>query len=417
MSERDFRDKTAIAGIGYSRSLEQPGAFSKNSGVDVLTLAVRAAREACADAGIDPKEIDGAVMYEIGSDSIAVRAVVSALGCVRNSYVSSLVGGGPLASLAVVQAAQAVHHGICSYVLVYRAMNGRSEVRMGQWGSGWGSGWGNQGDQRVTAVPRIGGDGQFTRVYGLAGAPSESAFEARRYMELHGVTSADFAEWAVGARANAVANPRAVMRKPITVEDHQASPLITEPYHLLDCCLETDVACALIVTTAERARDLRKHPVLVSAGSGGHRSADEIVDTGMRTLGPRLLSAAGVERGDVDLFEAYDNFTDMPMRMLEDMGWCARGEAKDFAGEGRTRLDGELPMNTHGGLMNEGYCHGFNNVLEAVQQLRWEAEDLCPEWTAGKHTYDRAICRQVPEPEVALNASVGGLSGLVMRRA
>ena len=412
MRQSDFRDKTAIAGIGYSRSAEHPGAFSKNSGVDVLTLAVRAAREACADAGIDPKDIDGAVMYEIGGDSAPVRSVVSALGCRDNTYVSSLVGGGPLASLAIVDAAQAVYHGICEHVLVYRAMNGRSGVRMGQWGSGWGSSASGARD----GIPRVGGASQFTSIYGLAGAVSEFAFEARRYLELYGVTSADLGRWAARSRSNAIANPRAIMRKPITVEDHQSSPLIAEPYHLLDCCLETDVGCAVIVTTAERARDLRARPVLVSAGSGGRRPQDEIMDTAMLTLGPRLLAAAGVERGDIDLFEAYDAFTDLPMRLLEDMGWCGRGEAKDFAAEGRTALDGEVPMNTHGGLINEGYCHGFNNVLEAVQQLRWEAEDLCPDWAGGKHTYDRAVCRQVREPEVALNVSVAGLSGLVLRR-
>lgn len=412
MTESEFRDKTAIAGIGYSRSAENPGAFTKNSGVDVLTLAVRAARAACADAGIDPKDIDGAVMYEIGSDSAPLRDVVSALGCRDNTYVSSMVGGGPLASLAIVAAAQAVYHGISDCVLVYRAMNGRSGLRMGQWGSGWGGAAGrSHGD-----IPRVGGSSQFTTIYGLAGAASEYAFEARRYFELYGVTSEDLGRWAVASRANAVANPRAVMRKPMTLEDHQDSPMIAEPYHLLDCCLETDVGCAVIVTSAERARDLRARPVLISAGSGGQRPRDEIVDTGMRTLGPRLLEAAGIGLGDIDLFEAYDAFTDLPMRLLEDMGWCERGEARHFAAEGRTALDGELPVNTHGGLINEGYCHGFNNILEAVQQLRWEAEDLCPHWADGVHTFDRTVCRQVREPEIALNASVAGFSGLVLRR-
>ena len=406
--QADFRNRTAIAGIGYSRSEQDPGAFSKNSGVDVLTLAKRAAREAAADAGIDVKDIDGAVMYEIGNDSVPIRTLISALGCRQNSYVSSLVGGGPLASLAVVQAAQAVYHGICRYVLVYRAMNGRSGVRMGQWGAGWG------GD-RATAVPRVGGEGQFSRIYGLAGAPSESGFEARRYMDLYGVSSEDFARWAVNARMNAVNNPRAIMRKPITIEDHQQSPLIVEPYHLLDCCLETDVACAVIVTTTERARDLAQPVVSISSGSGGHRSFKELVDTGLIELGPRLLEDAGVWLSDIDLFEAYDNFTDMPFRLLEDMGWCGRGEAKQFVAEGRMSLDGDLPVNTHGGLINEGYCHGFNNVLEAVQQLRGQAEDLCPDWISGNHTYDRSICRQVRGAKVALNASVGGFSGLILQ--
>ena len=156
--------------------------------------------------------------------------------------------------------------------------------------------------------------------------------------------------------------------------------------------------------------------MLISAGIGGGRPLPDIVDTGLVKIGPRLLQAAGIELGDIDVFEGYDNFTDMPMRMMEDMGWCKRGEAKEFIQEGRVTLDGELPVNTNGGLMNEGYCHGFNNVLEAVQQLRGEAEDLCPGWRDGAHSYDRDCCRQVRDARIALNASVQGSSALILRR-
>jgi acetyl-CoA acetyltransferase len=406
MSERDFRDKTAIAGIGYSRSPAHPGAFSKNSGVDVLTLATRAARAACADAGLDPKEIDGAVMYQMFDDSVRTGLLLSALGCRQVGYASNLVGGGNYSSFAVFQAAQAVYHGICNYVLVYRALNGRSGVRMGHWGAGAGGG-----------SSRVGGESQFSSIYGLAGAASHHGFEARRYMDLYGVTSLDLAHFAVNSRSNAVKNPRAMMRTPITVEDHQNSRMICDPYHLLDCCQETDVACALIVTSAERARALRKRPVLISAGIGGGVSpTPNIEDTNLINIGPRLLRAADVELKDIDIFEAYDAFTDMPMRMIEDMGWCRRGEARDFIKDGRISLDGELPTQTHGGLINEGYCHGFNNVLEAVQQLRGDAEDLCPNWQNGEHTYDRALCRQVRGAEVALNASVLGSSAIILKK-
>lgn len=408
MPEAEFRDKTAIAAIGYSRSPENPGGFSKNSGVDVLTLAVRAARQACEDAGIDPKDIDGGVMYSTADDSAPLRKVLSALGSREVNYISNMSGGGPLASLSVVQAAQAVYHGICNYVLVYRAMNGRSGTRMGNWGAAFGSG--------AVGGNRVGGDSQFSRIYGLAGAPSESGFEARRYMDVNGVTSLDFANFAVLQRSNAVKNPRATMRTPITVDDHQQSRWISDPYHLLDCCLETDVGCALIVTTAERARELNTTPVLISAAMGGSRSSRELAETALVSIGPRMLGDAGITLGDIDVFTAYDNFSDMPMRMLEDMGWCARGGAKYMVANGEIALDGRIPVNPHGGLMNEGYCHGFNNILEAVQQLRGEAEDLCPNWHKGEHTYDRALCRQVRDAEIALNASVGGLSGLVLRR-
>ena len=406
MSEQDFRDKTAIAGIGYSRSVENPGGFSKKSGVDVLTLAVRAARSACADAGLDPREVDGAVMYQMFDDSVRTGLVLSALGSRKVGYASNLVGGGNYASFAVIQAAQAVYHGIANYVLVYRALNGRSGIRIGHWGASAGGG-----------LPRVGGESQFSSIYGLAGAASNHGFEARRYMDLYGVTSLDLAHFAVNSRSNAIKNPRAMMRTPLTIEDHQQSRIISDPYHLFDCCQETDVACAMIVTSAERARALKKRPVLISAGIGGGVSpVPNIEDTNLINIGPRLLAAAGVELSDIDVFEGYDAFTDMPMRMIEDMGWCKRGEAKDFIKDGRIGLDGDLPSQTHGGLINEGYCHGFNNVLEAVQQLRGDAEDLCPNWHLGEHTYDRKLCRQVRDAEIALNVSVLGSSAIILKR-
>jgi acetyl-CoA acetyltransferase len=161
---------------------------------------------------------------------------------------------------------------------------------------------------------------------------------------------------------------------------------------------------------------MRKRPVLVSAGIGGSSPLPDIVDTGLIHIGPRLLQAAGIELSDIDIFEGYDNFTDMPMRMIEDMGWCQRGEAKQFVADGHISLDGRLPVNTNGGLMNEAHCHGINNVLEAVQQLRGEAEDLCPNWHEAEHTYDRTLCRQVRDPEIVLNASVQGSSALILKR-
>lgn len=405
MSERDFRSKTAVAGIGYSRSPEVPGAFTRVSGVSVLTLAVRAAKEACQDAGIEPNELDGAVCYHLANDSVPPNGVLAALGAKKVNYASNLAGGGNYASFAIVQAAQAVYHGISNYCLVYRAMNGYSGVRMGQLGREAGIG-----------MSRVGGPGQFTSIYGLAGPPSFFAFQAQRYMGLYKVTSLDFASFCINSRDNAIKNPRAIMRQPLTVEEHQNSRMVVHPYRLFDCCLETDVACAMVITTTEQARRLKKRVVTISAGIGGGIPPDDVVDTGLIHTGPRILKAAGIELKDIDVFEPYDNFTDCPMRLIEDMGWCKRGQAKDFIKDGRISLDGELPIVTSGGLMNEGYAHGLNNALEAVQQLRGEAEDLCPDWQHGNHTYDRSICRQVRDPEVALHTGVVGGSAVILRR-
>jgi acetyl-CoA acetyltransferase len=205
------------------------------------------------------------------------------------------------------------------------------------------------------------------------------------------------------------------------VDDHQQSRMIVHPYHIMDCCQETDVACALIVTTAERARDLKKQRVLISGAVSGSGSLartypQENFDTEMIQNTPRLLAAADVALKDVDFAELYDQFTGNPFYLTEDIGWCKRGEAKDFFGDGHMELDGDVPMQTHGGLMNEGYAHGLNHPLEAVQQLRGEAEDLCPNWQAGEHTFDRKLCRQVRNAEIGLSVASMGNSALVLRK-
>ncbi len=405
MSAEGFRDQTAIVGIGYSRSAESPGGFSKNSGESVLTLAVRAAREACADAGVAPVDVEGAVMYSLSNDSVGPGQVLSALGSRNIKYGVTIDGGGNNPSLIATLAGQAVHGGAARYVLAYRAMNGRSGIRTGQLG-------GNTA--RGNLAP---GPAQWSSIYGMAGPPLGFAMAARRYMETYNVSSEDFGHWAVNARFNAMKNPRATMREAITVEDHQNSRYIVEPYHLLDCCLETDVAVAVLVASTEEASSLRKTPVTITAGfGGGSPPLSDIVETGFRYTGQQLLDAAGISLGDIDSYHPYENFTDNPMRQMEDMGWMEHGEAAAFAREGRIGLDGEIPISTQGGLMNEGYGHGFNNVLEAVQQLRGEAEDLCPNWEQGEHTYDRELCRQVRDPEVSMHASVSGSGGLILKK-
>jgi acetyl-CoA acetyltransferase len=399
-----FRDATSVVGIGYSRSKECPGGFSRNSGESVMTLILRSALEACRDAGIDPAELDGAATYAL-SDSAAPDAVLAGLGANEINYISNLFGGGNYPVVTLMQAAHAVYTGVSKFCLVYRGMNGRSGSRIGHRPAG---------SEPVKAM----GPEQFSTIYGFSGPPSRYALTARRYMDLFGVSSEDFGRWAVNSRSNASKNPRATMRTPITVEDHQASRIIVDPYHLLDCCLETDVSCAMVVTTTERARDLKKPPVSISAAVGGPTfPPDEIVDTGLRRLGPRVLAEADVDRSDLSLFMPYDNFTDYPMRMVEDMGWCQRGEIGGFIAEGNVTLDGKIPVLTQGGLMSEGYAHGLNNLLEAVQQLRHEAEDLCPGWLKAAHTYDRDVCRQVRNADVALCTGVEGLSAMILRRA
>ena len=404
MAVEQFRDQTAIAGIGYSRSPAAPGGFSRDSGESVLTLAVRATLEACADAGVEPHDLDGGLMYNLSSDSVPPAQVLSAVGAREINLALTIDGGGHCSSIISGMMAEAVYHGIVKYGLVFRAMNGRSGTRTGQLGGG--------------QMNRTRGAAQWTATYGLAGPPMSFAMQASRYLAATGYGSEDFGAWALFNRGNAVANPRATFfNQPITLDDHQNSRWVAKPYHLLDCCLETDVAVATIITKTEVARDLRKAPVLISSVMAHSGSIEDPAGTGLMRIGPRLLDAAGVALDEITSFHPYDNFSDNPMRQLEDMGWCKRGEAADFIREGRASYDGDVAVATQGGLMNEGYGHGFNNVLEAVQQLRGEAEDLCPGWAEGEHSYDRATCRQVRNPNVAMHASVSGTGGMILRRA
>jgi acetyl-CoA acetyltransferase len=204
----------------------------------------------------------------------------------------------------------------------------------------------------------------------------------------------------------------------MTIADHQESRLVAEPYRLFDCCLQTDGAAALLVTTADRARDLRRKPVLISGAAGSPPDpTDDYLDTPIRRYADRLFATAGVSRDEIDLMEVYDNFSDFPMRMIEDFGYCERGEAKDFINTEGIDLDGRLPLQTAGGLMSEGYAFHVNNLCEAVQQLRGEAEDLCPGWRDGVHTFDRGVCRQVRQHETAINTMGLGYGTVVLRRA
>jgi acetyl-CoA acetyltransferase len=401
----ELRDRTAVVGIGYARDPHASDApvFTKASGVSPLTLALRAARAAAEDAGVDPRQIDGGLTRHHG-DSVSPTDVLRSLGAREISLSLEVRGPGNNYCVHDLQlAGQAVHAGICDYVLVYRAANARSGFRPGHWD--------------VPSSQRVGGPAQFTTIYGFGSPPQLFAMSARRYVDGYGVTSRDLGAVAVNARTNAQANPRAYMfGRPMTIDDHQASRMVAEPYRLLDCCLETDGAAALLVTTAERARTLRKQPVLISGVAGSRNAVEDVVDTPVKHFAPRLLEAAGIARDDIDLAQLYDVFSDQVMRQLEDLGFCGRGEAKDFIASEGIGLDGRLPLQTAGGLMSEGACYSVQNLVEAVQQLRGEAEDLCPGWRDGDHTYDRSFCRQVRKHDVALHMMGRADGAAILRR-
>src|SRR6266550_572273 len=237
------------------------------------------------------------------------------------------------------------------------------------------------------------------------------------YMRAHAITNEDFGRYVVGIRDFAATNPDSwFYQRPITLDDHQSSRWIIEPIvRLLDCCQESDGGVALVVTSAERARDMRHAPVYIMSGMGGQGQTAGLWETNGVNSAPLLYEGAGVTPKDVSIAEIYDPFTFMCMTHIEDFALVKKGEIGGWVTAGHNRLDGALPVNTHGGLMSEAHIHGLNHVIEAVQQLRPEGvvDDLCD----GPHTYDRSMCRQVRNPEIALVCGECGESAMLLRRA
>ncbi len=382
-------DKTAIAGIGWTE-------FTRNSGSSVSVLAARASLMAIEDAGLKVDEIDGVVSYfHKKNDSIHPRDLAEMLGLIASNFHFFHDGGGSWNAAAVLAASMMVHSGMCRNVLVYLARNRYSEGRK----------------KRAADAFETTGPDQFDAPFGSNHAAANFGQYATAHMEEYGVTLLDFAHLAVTQRTHATLNKKALMRVPISIEDHQNSRWIIYPFRLLDCCQENDGAVALVVTSSERARDLRHNPICVMGGSCGHEFGR---DGGGRETALRTFESAGITPADVDVAEIYDNFTFMCLKHLADFGLVPGGDIGAWVREGKIGLDGAMPLNTHGGLLSEAHFMGLNHVIEAVQQLRdgGVVDDFCE----GAHTYDRTICRQVRDPEIAFVC--GNLSGsaVVLRK-
>lgn len=352
-----MRGAAAIVGIGHTE-------FAKDLGRSERRAALEAISAALADAGLAAGDVDGLVRFDLESTSEVEIARNLGIPNLRFFAETGYGGGGGCATVAL--AAMAIATGRASVVVCWRARNR---------GSG-GRPWAATGN-------RVGGDAQFSAPYGLVRPVDQIAMLARRHMYEYGTTSEHFGAVAVACRKHAARNPHATMRDPITLADHQASRFVSEPLRKLDCCLESDGALAVVVTSVERARDLPRRPVVVLAASQG-TGAEHVVMTSYH--GPRLLetpstaaardlfAAAGVGAADVDVAQIYDAFTPLVTLSLEEFGFCAAGEGGPFSAGGRLEWpDGALPVNTSGGGLSEAYVHGMNLVVEGVRQIRGDS--------------------------------------------
>jgi acetyl-CoA acetyltransferase len=365
------RDRCAIVGIGATD-------YSRDSGRSDLSLATQAALAAIDDAGLSPKDIDGIVRCDM--DLVRPNDLVQSLGLDGLSYFGEVGPGGVAPCGMVGQAVAAILSGQATTVLVFRCLNGRSGRRYGQ---------------SSATTSRVGGGGtydEFFLPYGLLTPGQIFGLMAQRHMIEYGTSDKDLGAIALACRARANANPLAQMHdRPLTMDDYLAARMISRPLRLFDFCLETDGGCAVIVTSADRARDLRKPPVLIRAVAQGSLPSpqpgiqfpvllrESITTLPAKPTADTLYRRAGLGPEDIDVAQIYDCFTITVLLQLEDFGFCPKGEGGPFASSGEIDLGGRIPINTGGGHLSEGYIHGMNHIVEGVRQIRGESTSQVPD--------------------------------------
>ena len=373
MTRDPFKRKVVIAGVAESDCGHEVG-------LTILQHQALAAKRALDDAGLRKSDVDAVMAVDfLGLPSLQIAEYLG----IRPRFTDTTVTGGSAFENLVEHAALAIAAGLCNVVLITYGSTLWSDRRRVIEGGGV--------DPRMPAA-------QFETPYGDLSPIAAYALAAARHQHEFGTTSEQLAEVAVATRNWAALNPRALIREPITVEDVLRSPMIASPLRRLDCCVMTDGGGAVIVASAERARDLRRPPVYV-LGSGfcsTHLTISQMANlttTGAVESGRRAFAMAGVAPADIDVVEIYDSFTISVVLALEDLGFCAKGEGGSFVAGGRLGPGGELPTNTSGGGLS--YTHpgafGIFLIIEAVRQLRGECG-----------------ARQAPGAELALVHGIGG---------
>lgn len=408
-SQKHLRGKYAIVGVGET-------GYTRGSGCTTRALGTRAVRAAVEDAGLTMADVDGLLSYSF-NDSTPSPTIAGDLG-IRPNFHMDVYGGGSSIEALVGIAMGVIEAGMCRTVVIYRAMNGFSQVRIG--------GTGGRG-----ARAGLSGESLFTRGIGLMSAGQMFCQSFMRHMYDYGTTPEQVAHVKVIHSEHASNNPKAYYQQRVTVDDVLNSRMIVKPLHLLDCCVETDNGTALVVTSIDRARDCRHTPAVIQSVVGrcmkprpdNHYQAGPISTVAGHYAKEILWPNAGVGPEDIDVTGSYDAFTFTTMLQLEDYGFCKKGEGGEYVSSGAMRLGGIRPNNTSGGHLCEGYTHGINMVIENTRQLRHDVDDSCPIGPDGKrqHTYDytEGGCRQVENVELTANMGWGtpGMgSAMVMAR-
>ncbi len=374
----NLRGKYAIVGVGQSP-------LGKVPDMGPLDLLAVASKNAIEDAGLSKSDIDGLITR--GPDDINVhhQRLGQLLG-IDVRYSTSTDNGGASQVLNIAMACMAIEAGMCDTVLCGFGRDSWSRTHRDA-----------TSKMRVSTQHESLQRQEFGPEFGLYGAPANYAMAARRHMQLYGTTKEQLGSIAIAFREHAIRNPYAFIRDPLTMEDYLTARTIVEPLNFYDCSIFADAAGAVVVTSLERARDLKQEPAhILGFGFGnnlrGWYHGDHMVNTGAKQAGETAYHMAGVEPKDIDTAQIYDCFTHMVLLQLEDYGFCAKGEGGQFAASGALKLDGILPTNTSGGQLSEAHAEGMLQVVEGVHQVR----------------HDYGSDRQVKDAELVLVTGHGG---------
>jgi len=371
------QDKCAIVGVGatdyYVRGKSWPRTINDMAGEAIL--------KACEDAGISIKDVDGFAYYSGAGagylDKFDTALLMETLGMPHVSFTATLTSGGGGCVGAIGLATAGLVNEDCKYAVTVMALQQLPQHRLGV----------------VFGASAPNPQNSFLQPSGLVGPGHLMSMLARRHMHLYGTDPAAFGEIVMATRANTANRPKAIRQAPLSKEEYEASPMLADPLRRLDFCLETDGAVAVITTTMDRARDCRQKPAVVHAcAHGATREWGRafawmgmpdpwFASSGHKFPADRVWAQSGLSAKDMDVALLYDHFSSMVLMQLEDYGFCEKGEGADYVLAGKVRYDpatgrgvnGGVPVNTHGGNLNEAYIIGMTHVVEAVEQVRGTA--------------------------------------------